>query len=68
MTARGAGEAGGAHLRLHESAVHHDAARGFQQAAGHGHALVVGTDFQLAHALGERPRLRAATGIRIRAR
>ena len=51
---------GGAHLLPHEAAVHHHAARRCQNAPRHGHAFVIGTHFQLAHALGEGQRRGAA--------
>jgi hypothetical protein len=50
----------GSHLSLHEAAVDHYPARRFENAAGHGKSLVIGPHFQLAHALRERQRFRAA--------
>ena len=57
---RGTGKAGGAHLLLHEAAVHHHAARRRQNALRHRHAFVVRTNFQLANPFGECQRRGAA--------
>ncbi len=60
MTAHGPAKLRGAHLLLHEAAVNHHAARRFQDAARHGHALVVRSDFQPAHPSGKLERRGAA--------